>query len=231
MRAHVLLHVPFEGPGSIAPWLESRCTTVSYTRFFESPQLPDLDFIDLIVAMGGPMSVTEEDRFPWLIAEKFFIHDAIIRGIPVLGICLGAQLIAGAMGARVYRNPVKEIGWFPVRAVTSPVDVFRFPEECLAFHWHGETFDLPAGAVRLAKSDACENQAFQLGRNVIGLQFHLETTFASASALLENCGDELVPDTYIRSEQEIRSVPPSTYQDVNAVMSDVLSYLSKNRDS
>jgi GMP synthase-like glutamine amidotransferase len=227
MRTHILLHVPFEGLGSIAPWLESRSATISYTRFYESPQLPDLSSMDLIVAMGGPMSVTEEDKFPWLITEKRFLKDATLQGIPVLGICLGAQLIASAMGARVYRNPVKEIGWFPVQAVPAPAGVFPFPEECLAFHWHGETFDLPAGAVRLAKSDACENQAFQLGRNVIGLQFHLETTFESASALLEYCRDELVPAPYIKSEQEIRAIPPGTYQDVNAVMQDVLSYLLK----
>jgi GMP synthase-like glutamine amidotransferase len=227
MKAHILLHVPFEEIGSIAPFLECRSAEVSYTRFYESPQLPDLNSIDLIVVMGGPMSVTEEDRFPWLKSEKRFIREAILLGIPVLGICLGAQLIASAMGARVYRNPVKEIGWFPVRAVPAPAGMFQFPKECLAFHWHGETFDLPAGAVRLAESDACENQAFQLGRNVLGLQFHLETTFESASALLEYCRDELVPAPYVKSEQEIRAIPPGAYQAVNAVMQGVLSYLSE----
>jgi GMP synthase-like glutamine amidotransferase len=178
--------------------------------------------------LGGPMSANDEGALPWLVREKRFIRDAVARGIPVLGICLGAQLIAGAMGARVYRNPVKEIGWFPIRAVPAPAGNLRLPQECLAFHWHGETFDLPAGAVQLAKSDGCENQAFQLNRNVIGFQFHLETTPLSATALWENCRDEIVVGPYIQSEKELRSVPLSSYRAINALMDGVLSYLVEN---
>jgi len=222
---HVLQHVPFEDPGSISQWLEYRKATIGYTRFFESPQLPPLNSIDMVVIMGGPMSANDEGKLPWLIREKQFIHDAIIGGISVLGICLGAQLIASAMGARVYRNSVKEIGWFPVRSVPAPAACFSFPEECVAFHWHGETFDLPPGAVRLAGSEACVNQAFQINRNVLGMQFHLETTPASAAALIENCRDELVPGPHIQSEADLRHAPDSRYRKVNALMNDVLSYL------
>jgi GMP synthase-like glutamine amidotransferase len=227
MNIHVLQHVAFEGLGSIADWIEARQATLSYTRFFEAPDLPALDSIDMIIILGGPMSVNDEDLLPWLAPEKQFICDAIARKIPILGICLGSQLIASAMGARVYPNPVKEIGWFPVKAVPAPPGNLRLSQECLAFHWHGETFDLPEQAVHLAKSDGCENQAFQLNRNVIGLQFHLETTLQSVSALLENCRDEIVDGPYIQSDKELRSVPLSSYRTIHAAMNEILSYLAE----
>jgi GMP synthase-like glutamine amidotransferase len=227
MNIHVLQHVAFEGLGSIGAWIEAGQATLSSTRFFEAPDLPTLDSVDMLIILGGPMSVLDEDGLPWLIQEKQFIRDAVAREIPILGICLGAQLIASAMGARVYPNPVKEIGWFPVRAVPAPAGYLRLPQECMAFHWHGETFDLPEGAVHLARSDGCVNQAFQLHRNVIGLQFHLETTLHGASALLENCGDEIVAGPYIQSEKELRSVPFSSYQTLHAVMNEVLCYLAE----
>jgi GMP synthase-like glutamine amidotransferase len=229
MNIHVLQHVAFEGLGSIEAWIEARQAIVSYTRFFEAPYLPALDSIDMLIALGGPMSVNDEDILPWLAPEKQFIRDAVAREIPTLGICLGAQLIAGAMGARIYPNPVKEIGWFPIRAVPAHAGNLRLPQECIAFHWHGETFDLPEGAVHLAKSDGCENQAFQLNRNVIGLQFHLETTLHGALALLENCRDEIIAGPYIQSEKELRSVPFSSYQTLHAAMNEVLSYIAEAR--
>jgi GMP synthase-like glutamine amidotransferase len=227
MRVHVLQHVSFEGLGSIGPWLEKENAQVSFTRFFDSPRLPALNSVDMIIAMGGPMSANDEKKLPWLVPEKQFIQEAVLQGIPLLGVCLGAQLIAAAMGAGVYRNPVSEIGWFPVRSTPASEGNFAFPEECLVFHWHGETFDLPAGAVRIAESDGCKNQAFQLHRNAIGLQFHLEITRESVSGLLDNCRDDLVPGPYVQNEFEIRSVPPASYQAVNSLMDKVLSYLSK----
>jgi GMP synthase-like glutamine amidotransferase len=226
MQVHVLQHVPFEGLGSIATWLEVRQATIRYTRFFEAPELPPLDSIDMLIILGGPMSANDEDKLPWLVQEKQFIRDAIVREIPILGICLGAQLIASAMGARIYRNPAKEIGWLPIQAVAAPSGTLRLPQECLAFHWHGETFDLPAGAMHLARSKGCENQAFQLNQKIIGLQFHLETTPESAEALLNNCRDELVAGRFIQSEKQLRSVAFSSYQAINAVMSEVLAYIS-----
>lgn len=227
MKAHVLQHVPFEGLGSIDAWLTGRKAEVSRTRFFQADPLPALDAIDIIIVMGGPMSVNDEDRLPWLKPEKQFIRDAIAGDVSVLGICLGAQLIASAMGRPVYRNPVKEIGWFPVLAVPAREGNFRFPQECMAFHWHGETFDLPEGAVQLARSSGCKNQAFQLRQNIIGLQFHLETTRDSMLALVENCRDELVPGPFVQSEEELRSVPEARYQSMNALMGNVLEYLTR----
>ncbi len=227
MRAHFLQHVVFEDLAAIEPWLLQRGYSLTGTRFFSSTLLPDPSDIDFLIVMGGPMSVNDERRFPWLVDEKRFIGKVIEVGKPVLGICLGAQLIASALGAEVYPNDVKEIGWFPVEGVSSDGDsIFKFPASFDVFHWHGETFDLPAGAVRLAKSAGCRNQAFQLGMRVIGLQFHLEVTVASTANITVNCRDELVPSTFIQSEDEILAATHDKYRIVNGVMAEILSFLT-----
>jgi GMP synthase-like glutamine amidotransferase len=233
VRAHIFQHVPFEGPGSIAPWLEARGISIGVTRLFHDAALPDPADVDLLIVMGGPMSVNDEHAFPWLVSEKRFIRDMISRGAPVLGICLGAQMIANVLGAKVYPNPEKEIGWFPIQSTPNigPHHVFRFPDECGVFHWHGETFDLPQGAARLARSEACANQAFQFNGNVIGLQFHLETTPASARELVANCRDELVPGKYVQSEATILGAPPARYATINALMGRVLAFLLPDHSS
>lgn len=225
MRAHVFQHVPFEDIGSIRSWLDARGAVVTYTRFFADDPIPTLDGVDLLIVMGGPMSVNDEDTLPWLVAEKQAVRDAIARRVPVIGICLGAQLIASALGARVYPNAAKEIGWFPIRAVDAGEGAFRFPDECTVFHWHGETFDLPPGARLLATSAACVNQAFEIAPNVIGLQFHLETTPKSACAIVEHCGDELIRGPWIHDAETILAAPPAHYERINRLMCEVLDYL------
>lgn len=228
MRAHYLQHVPFEGLASIAPWLGAAGAEVTRTRLFAGDALPDVAALDLLVVMGGPMSVNDEDTLPWLVAERRFIREAIEGGIPILGVCLGAQLIATAMGARVYANGEPEIGWFPVTAVPSAdASIFRFPPSLEVFHWHGETFDLPAGAVHLARSRGCEHQAFQLGPSAIGLQCHLETTPASARELATHCRAELVPSRFVQGEAEILAAPAEQYAAMHTVMDDLLSYLTR----
>ncbi len=231
MRAHYLQHVPFEGLGSIEPWLRAAGYEITSTRLFESADLPDVSEVDFIIAMGGPMSVNDEREFPWLADEKRFIARCIAAGKPVLGVCLGAQLIASALGAKVYRNAEREIGWLPIEAAAGVGDAFRFPPSVDVFHWHGETFDLPDGAVRLASSAGCRNQAFQVGRAAIGLQFHLETTPESARQIVDHCGDELVDARYVQSEQQILAAPPQRYAAINSLMADVLSYLHASIDS
>jgi len=226
MRAHYFQHVSFEGLGSIEAWLDKAGAEISSTRFFDDAVLPSIEDIDFLIVMGGPMSVNNEDSCPWLLEEKEFIKSAIGSGKPVLGICLGAQLIASSMGAEVFPNPAKEIGWSPVKAVESArASVFGFPEEKEVFHWHGETFSLPQGAVRIAESNACRNQAFQLGRNVLGLQFHLETTPSTARALVDHCRHEIVQGEFIQSEPEILSAPDERYRSINGLMARVLEYL------
>ncbi|MEW7972283.1 MAG: gamma-glutamyl-gamma-aminobutyrate hydrolase family protein [Candidatus Thiodiazotropha endolucinida] len=229
MRAHYLQHVPFEDLGSIDNWLKRSGYEITRTRLYESEELPGIESVDLLVIMGGPMSVNDDQDFPWLVEEKEFIKKVIESGKPVLGICLGAQLIACSLGAEVFSNSVKEIGWIPIRAADSDnPSVFLFPEETDVFHWHGETFNLPMGATRIAESAACKNQAYQIGKHVIGLQFHLETTPASAQAIVENCRDELVEGEYIQTAKEILSVPQAQYGSINSLMEDVLEYITRN---
>lgn len=225
MKVHALQHVPFEGIGSMEAWLTARGAHVTYTRFFEpGAALPD-DSFDLVIVMGGPMSVNDEAALPWLKAEKAFLRDGIKRGDAILGICLGAQLIASAMGARVYPNAEKEIGWLPITGTADREGLFRFPLETTVLHWHGETFDLPKGAKRLARSVACENQAFQLGERIIGLQFHLETTAESLEEILGGCADELQPAPYVQTAKQLRAGYEQHNCATNSLMGEILAYL------
>ncbi len=227
MKVHVLQHAPFEGLAGLSSLLAEHQACITSTRFFETPILPSLEGIDLIIAMGGPMSVNDEAGLPWLVEEKRFVHDAVKHGTPVLGVCLGAQLIASALGARVYRNPQKEIGWFPIEAVQAAGTdhAFAFPKKLNVFHWHGETFDLPAGAIHLARSAACEHQAFQVGRRTLALQFHLEVTLDAVKAFVENGEDELLPAPFIQTKAELLTAPASTYTEATACLRRVLEHL------
>jgi GMP synthase-like glutamine amidotransferase len=225
MNVHILQHVSFEGIGSIDKWLNQRNANVSYSRFYESNDLPALSEIDIVIIMGGPMSVHDESEFPWLVEEKRFLREAISAGIPILGICLGAQLLASALGAKIYKNSQKEIGWFDITKVPNPG--FQFPDTIKVFHWHGETFTLPPGAVHLARSAACEQQAFQYGENIIGLQFHLETTQETINSLIKNCNDELISDIYIQPETFIKSEKIENFEKINNLMSLILNYITK----
>jgi GMP synthase-like glutamine amidotransferase len=179
-RVLVFRHVPWEHLGYLADELKTQAVDYAYADLMEDPYraLPvPLEVCAGVISMGGPMSAN--DRHPGLARELSLLASAVELGKPVLGVCLGAQLLAKAAGAAVYQNPVKEIGWYPIHfrpeagedalfaGISSPRTVF---------HWHGETFDLPAGSVWLASSAACLHQAFRLRERAWGLQFHLETS-------------------------------------------------------
>ncbi|XCN73472.1 MAG: gamma-glutamyl-gamma-aminobutyrate hydrolase family protein [Candidatus Electrothrix aestuarii] len=231
MKAHYFQHVPFEGLGSIESWLEKNNFTITSTKFFAEPTLPDPEQVDFLIIMGGPMSVNDQEEYPWLHDELNFIREFIQRDKPVLGVCLGAQLIASAMGSKIYPNKEKEIGWFPIQGSQQQTEgTFSFPASATVFHWHGETFDLPEGATHLAQSEACKNQAFQKG-NAIGLQCHLETTPESARNIISHCRNELVPAQYIQDEQTILSADAEVYASLNQLMAKVLDFLSKQINS
>lgn len=208
MKIHYLQHAAFEGLGMIESWAESKRHAISVTRFYNNEPLPGLESLDWLIIMGGPMNIYEEDKFPWLMREKRFIEQAIRAGKTILGICLGAQLIADVLGAKVFRNREKEIGWFPLQWTPAArrTSLFDFmPEQTSALHWHGDTFPLPAGSIRLAGSQACENQGFLYNGRVVGLQFHWEATEESLRALIRNCGDEIVSGSFIQAPEALLS--------------------------
>jgi GMP synthase-like glutamine amidotransferase len=228
MRLHSFEHVPFEDLAKIGTWAEDQGYRCSRTRFYTNDGLPSLSAIDWLVVMGGPMNIYEEDRYPWLVREKAFIADAIAHGKLVLGVCLGAQLIADILGGPVSPNQFKEIGWLPVSltagAVNSPL-FHNLPPEFIAFHWHGDTFQIPPGAVAAASTSGCPNQAFAYQDKVAGLQFHLESTPASVQKLIYHCGDELVPGPYIQTPAEI-SAAGHFFLEIEKIMNNFLQNMA-----
>lgn len=195
--------------------------------------------LDGLFFTGSPSNV-EPHRYGGESSRPGTLHDperdattlgliprAIAAGVPVLGICLGAQLIASAHGARVYRNTEKEIGWFDIHACAGTEDAFDFPPTTTVLHWHGETFDLPPGARLLASSAACRHQAFQLGERAIGLQFHLEMTADSLRAIIDNCRVELVPARWIQDEEKILAEASRHFAATHALMDRLLDWLTR----
>lgn len=229
MRVHWFQHVAFEGLGSIEPWMQAQGHELTCTRWYLDEAAPDPQAYDWLIVMGGPMGVHDEAEHPWLSTEKQALTAAIQTDKPVLGICLGAQLIADCLGARVAPNPHKEIGWFDVRlthnAALSPIfadfnDIFE------AFHWHGDRFDCPARAQRMAVSAGCDQQAFVYRGRVVGLQFHLETTAAAAAALIEHCGDELREAPGIQTAEEMLG-PDERFVTLNRYMDRLLQRMAQ----
>jgi len=202
MKIHWIQHVPFEGLASLAPMLLEKGHALDCTRLYRDEEFPAVTDIDWLIVMGGPMGIYDDDQYAWLSREKNFIEQAVHEEKTVLGICLGAQLIADVLGAKVYKNVYREIGWFPIERTTDatllgPV----LPERIEVFHWHGETFTLPKDANLIASSDVCKNQGFIFNNRVVALQFHLETTLKSATTLIEHCQDELDNSQYVQTAE------------------------------
>ena len=207
MRIHSLEHAPFEGPGRIAAWAAERGHTLSRTALHDGEVPPPADTFDLLVVMGGPMSIHEHRDHPWLPMEKHFLKTVIAARKPVLGICLGAQLLADVLGGKVFQNPVKEIGWFSVRMLDRAALFGAFPEELTVMHWHGDTFTIPEGARRVAESDACANQAFVFGDRVVGLQFHIELEKVGIEDLAAASLNEAGVAPFIQSREQLMAPP------------------------
>lgn len=208
IRIVSLEHAALEGAGKIADWARRRGHTLTAVRLDRGDALPALSEFDLLVIMGGGMNVYQYRDYPWLRDERELILSAIHAQKAVFGVCLGAQLIADALGARVFQNAEKEIGWFPVRFTGRHPFIAAFPEECIVFHWHGDTFALPEGAVRLAVSDVCENQAFLYGDRVVGLQFHVEVAPEKVREWTVGAESVLEPARYVQSAEELASSRP-----------------------
>jgi len=211
LRIHYFQHVAFEGPGSIEEWALLSGHSLTSTRFFESTKLPEISDIDWLIIMGGPMSVYDEEQFPWITDEIQFIRRVVDSGKKVIGICLGSQLISIALGAKVYKNKEKEIGWFDIEIIPYEQSDNLFIDmgtRLKVFHWHGDTFDLPGNAIHLACSEGCENQAFIFNGKVLALQFHLETTLNSLQQMVEYGRKELTTGNYVQTAKEILNNVP-----------------------
>jgi GMP synthase-like glutamine amidotransferase len=208
MRWHYLQHVPFEGPAYLASWAQRRGYVLTSTELWRNAIFPSRDEYDGLFILGGPMNVYEDDKYPWLAPEKEFIAQAISQRKPVLGVCLGAQLLSVVLGGSVTKNRHKEIGWFPVELTPAGrgCALFRdFTDQSMAFHWHGDRFSIPPRAIHIARSDGCDEQAFVYENHVVGLQFHLETMRENIAALVEHCGEEIVPGSFVQDREAIET--------------------------
>ncbi|MGH1441694.1 MAG: type 1 glutamine amidotransferase [Cellvibrionaceae bacterium] len=205
MRIHYFQHVPFEDLAMIAIWAKNKGYSLTSTEFYKKDYvLPTVDDYDVLIIMGGPMSVS--DKYSWLADEKNCIKAAIDSGKYVLGICLGAQLIAQVLGAEVKPNTHKEIGWHPIAfsdAIVGHPIISGLNYSMTVFHWHGECFSIPEGAINIASSAACTHQGFLHQDKVLGLQFHLEMDEAAVKKIVNACGDELVASDYIQNAETI----------------------------
>jgi GMP synthase-like glutamine amidotransferase len=220
-RIHCLQHVPFETLGIIESIAQKYSCPVTDTRVWENTNFPAFDSFDLLIILGGPMNIYEHDIHPWLAEEKSFIKKTIDAGKKVLGVCLGSQLLADALGGTVIRNRCKEIGWYPVTLLKtcSESPIFKnIPPVFTPFHWHGDTYPPPPGAVLVGSSDACENQGFIFDNRVVGLQFHLEMTIDSLLAIIDVCSKELISDEFIHTAREIKYYAEKLLKPAHGIM-------------
>lgn len=227
LKLHYLQHVEFEGLASIETWAHEHQHQISCTQLYLNGKLPEQSDFDCLIVMGGPMNIYEIEKYPWLEREKLFIEQSISANKPVLGICLGAQLIADVLGAAITKADHKEIGWFSVEKTNGIRGTLLdnvFPESMEAYHWHGDTFSLPEGALHILRSEACENQGFLYKDRVIGLQCHLESTLESATALVNHCSNELTPGKFVQDGDEML-LNKNRFDSINTIIYRLMDYL------
>lgn len=223
MTIHCLQHVWFEIPGLIEDWCREHDYELKLVRLWNGELVPAHSEVERLLLLGAPLSVNDHVRVDFIAAEIEFLRDYLKAGKPVLGICFGAQLMAHALGERVYSASEKEIGWFDVHATEAGKHFF--PHTFTPFHWHGETFDLPANTTLLASTTGCRNQAFLAGPKQLGLQFHLEANPQLIQHMLVHCKDELQPFPGIQSPAEIESQATARIAMNKPILARLLNYV------
>ena len=206
MHLHYFQHNHFEDLGFVGVWAKNNNFTTSVTRFDLKPELPSIENFDWLVIMGGAMGVHDTDQYPWIPEEIEFIKDAIHSGKIVIGVCLGSQMIASALGGLVYKNPEPEMGFWPINfsKEAQKDNVFKhFPENLEVMHFHFDTFTLPEGAILMAKSTITPVQAFRFGKNVFGLQFHSELTETNLPVFIKELEPEIIAGPWVQNKYEM----------------------------
>ncbi len=227
MKILFVLHAAFESPGSIAKWAEQQGHATQEVHPYKGEKLPDAEQFDFLVVMGGPQSPIHIEQSPYLYDEIELIKSAIQAKKRVLGVCLGAQLIGEALGAKTEHSPHREIGAYPVElleaAAADPV-FGEFPKKFDVMHWHSDMPGIPKGAVLLAKSAGCPRQAFRYGDRVYGFQCHFELTQVLVKGMIDHCPEDLKPGEYIMSEADLMAVD---YAQINLLLEAILNYMAE----
>lgn len=226
MNILIITHAKFERPGIIHAWADSNQHSVQILAPYRDETLPAINDIDLLIIMGGPQSPSQLDAYPYLALEIDYIKECLIANKPMLGICLGAQLIAEALGAKTERSPHKEVGAFPIQLTTAAKQdvVFkRFQEEFTVMHWHYDMPGLPDGAQILATSHGCPRQVIRFKMNAYGLQCHFEMTAELIAGMIKHCKQDLAPSTYTQQPEAMLATNFST---MHQYLTQLLTHLS-----